>query len=710
MARTRPVIAILAILLLVIPILPQATQGRAVQTASPVIPTLEKSGFPNPAYNMGPGLPAIVYPNSTFTIILKNPLPSGVSVEGVYYLDAQLAGNKIVFYNITGNYTLINSTAIKIGGFNKTGLFDVLIKLSNGKTLFIARSLWVINNVSDIIRFMHITDLHFGAGWPYPRIGEDRRFTGYLLSQLLGVNMILNTGDEADTQASTQYINSVAFRYALAYNVPMIINPGNHDYPNNNFIKYYERTYGYRVIGGKLLIIFLNTGGERGYADWKNLQLMKHALEEYKNVPVKIVMIHHPVFYYQGQVYTWYGSNSSLLEDPHKSSNSILSYYWANNLTATRYFLKLIETYNVTLVLAGHIHRDQYVEYHSTKTGHITLFQTTTTLAYGSGTYQGFQVDQVNLTTGSITYPLAPPWFIGYENHSKRSVFNAIPLTTPSLTEHWSKKFDNTYLWGEYYEGKTALIITLVNNLPYLNINKTVILALPWPHGYKAHIKTLSTSGNAKISLVDQKYVDELGRDYVALHFNLPAKSAATFALYTVPDNNPPTAAIKAVLPSKPKSGNLVKVFLQVADDGWGVKSANINVKAVKGSLENLKIEKYTSDTYLIQFKDKASGGDTVLINVKAVDYAGNTLNKTLQLSIAGSSTGTGGGSSKTTTTTTETTSTTTTSTSTVTGTTTGTTGTNTSTTASGVSTTITMIAAISIVILAIIAAILIRK
>ncbi len=636
-----PLALLLTILMIAAPLMALATthhiilNATAEETPSPKLPNINTQGFANPAFNLGPGFPVVVKPGDYFNITLKKPLDS--NVEAVYFLSVLFYNNKLHLINETApNVALVNNTTIRVETPQlHDGLYDIIIQLSNGHKLFIARSVWVLTSLPENVTFMHITDLHFGAGWPNPTIGEYRRFTGYLLSQLLGVNMILNTGDEADTQASSQYLNSIAYRYMLAYSVPMFINPGNHDYPNGGFDTYYEETLGYRVIDGKILIAIINTDGERGYADWHNLKTLQEILETHKNIPFKIVMMHHPIFYYQGQIYTWSGANTTLLGDPHKYRDSVLSYYWGSNITAARFFLKLCEEYNVTLVLAGHIHRDQYVEYHSVKTNTTTYFQTTTTLAHGTGTYQGFQVDEINLVNDTISYPLAPPWFIGYRNYSRTRVYNAIPLTTPEYTQHWNNQlFDHTYIWGTYYEGTTALIIHLENKLPYLNINRTAVLALPWPAGYKVHLKILSSSGGANATIVDQLRVDQLKRTFAAIHFKIPANSSITLALYSEPDNTPPIVQLKTIVPSTPKPGNLVRAFVTVADSGWGVRDAKITVKAEKGKLEQVKVSKYTSNTYMVQFKDNVKGSDTVTITVKAVDYAGNSVTKNVTVNI----------------------------------------------------------------------------
>ncbi|MCE4600511.1 MAG: metallophosphoesterase [Desulfurococcales archaeon] len=633
--RVKP---LLLAALLLIPIIIQAPITHT-QQGNATLPNINKEAYPNPLYNIGPGAPAIAGPGETVTITLK-PEYSQRQVTGITLIQVKLGETGLALVKVQPQVQQINETSYKITlpSDIEPGLYDMLISLDDGSTLVSARSLWVLtpDSIGDVIRFVHMSDLHYGAGTPSPEIGQMRRFTGLLLSQLVGANAILDTGDEADTQAPQQYMNSLAFRYDFAYPVPFILNPGNHDYPNGNFFKYYEKTMAYFTIGGKILIVYINTDGENGYADWRNLQFLKHVLEEYKDLPYKFVMMHHPVFYYQGQLYTRSDTNSTILANPREASNSAISYYWGSNVTAARYFLRLCEDYNITLVLAGHIHRDQYVEFHSTRTGTVTRFQTTTTLAHGTGIYQGLQVFDFNTTSGEITYPLAPPWFIGYKNYSRTKVYNSIPITRPEYSENWKPdKFGDTFFYGTISQGSKALVITLENMLPYLDVDKTVLISLPWPADYPVNLEVLNTTGGSA-EIVDQLRVDELNRTFIALHVKLPPKTTVKFALYTVEDSEPPTIELKTTIPKTPKVNKTIKAYIKISDEGWGVSNAEATINTSTGKVKVFKFEKYSGTTYLAKFIVESKYKATVTITVEAEDYAGHKTAKTLTINLAG--------------------------------------------------------------------------
>ncbi len=621
-------------------------EGSTSSESNYTIPDIDSSMQPNPALNIGPGAPWIVFTvPASYTIILKEPVEDNITA--VYLNTARItkSGVEIVRYPI--DYEVVNSTAINVSlppvqGYVPSGLYDLVILTSSGK-LFIPRSVWIMdpNSLIDYFKFVHITDVHFGAGTPNIEIGQNRRFVGYLFGQLVGVDALLNTGDEADTQASTQYVNSLSYRYAFAYTIPEILAPGNHDFPNKNFIKYYEKTVNYFLIGDKILVVTLNTDGENGYADQANLTALQTILEEYKDVPYKFIMMHHPVFYYQGEVAACSNTTDPIISNPRQNSESAISYYWGSNMNATREFLHLVEEYNVTMVLAGHIHRDQYVIYNSTCTGTTTYFQTTTTLAHGTGTYQGLQVVWFNLTDGKPEYPYVWKHFVGYNKTDRRAVYNSIPITRPEYSENWQNSFGNEHFYGFLVKGDTALILELENYMETLDINnKTILLALPWPAYKSVNLKVLDAE-NSSVDLHGYAYDNFSERTIVALNVTLHKNSKLLFALYTQPDNIAPEITLKTTIPRNPAVNKLVKAYVKVSDEGWGVKDVDISASAQYGNLTVFQYSKYSSDTYLVKFKVEGNAGAKLILHVTASDWAGNTNVENLTINLAPPSTST---------------------------------------------------------------------
>ncbi|RLG88351.1 MAG: metallophosphoesterase, partial [Thermoprotei archaeon] len=428
MKKTTIVFILFALIIMVSTI--SLTTSGTTSPATPELPNIDEYVTELPTSNIGPGTPAIVFPGDTFTVVFKQEYaPSQLSMG--YIFTVKVENDRITTYNYTVTINKIDDTHynITIPTDATGGLYDLVLYGSN--KYVIPRSVWIITSIGDILNIVHVSDLHFGTGYPDETIGRYKRFSGMMLAQLLSPDLVIDTGDEADTQATTQYREARAYRYAFLYSLPVLLNPGNHDYPNENFIKYYGTGTWYRLIGNKILIIALNTR-EFGTPDWSQLKWTQTLLDKYKNIPIKIIQFHHPVFYWQGELHLYYNS-TIFYQDPHKVSNSPVSYYWGGNLTALRYFLKLCEDYNVSIVFAGHIHRDQFVKYVSTRTNTTTYFITTTTLAHGTGTYNGLNYIRINLENFSLEFPYKSPWFAGFENISRNRVYNSLPNTRPDL-------------------------------------------------------------------------------------------------------------------------------------------------------------------------------------------------------------------------------------------------------------------------------------
>ncbi len=665
MAKTEKLLFITIFALMVIALISPSLQGIARAESTNVLPPITKYVKELPTLDPSPGHPAVVLPGGTFSVTFK----TSVSVSQGYISTVVLEDNKLVELKYTVTVSGSGSKyTVKLPSDVKPALYDLVLQ-GGGKEYFIPRSVWVISGPFEILTFVHMSDLHFGTGHPNETIGQYRRFAGEILAQLLHPNIVINTGDEADTQALTQYQESRAFRYAFLYPLPVFLNPGNHDYPNGNFIKYYGQTTWYRIIGQNILLVALNTRGEDGYPSWNELKWLTQILEKYKDIPIKIIQFHHPVFYYQGQITTTWNTTSPILGDPHKYKQSAISYYWGTNLTAARYFLKLCEEYHVNIVLAGHIHRDQYVEYHSTWTGWTTYFITTTTLAHGTGRYQGLQYVRVQVKPFNLTFPYAPPTFVGFKNVSRYQVYNSIPVTLPKITPNWNYKVqDDQYYYGFYHYAPHAYIMGFENYLPELHLDRTILLALPWA-GDTAGLKVLESQGNASASIVTYKVIN--GRLYVALHIKLEPKSKLVFALYNAPDNTPPLVKLGLMIPSTPTLGRANTIFFTIKDEGWGVKNVKATI-TVNGKTEPLKLAPYSRGTYQASITLSGTKPLPADIKITVSDWAGNTKTYDFKLTFYPP------GYKPTTTTTTTTTSATTTTTTTTATTTTTTTTTTT--------------------------------
>ncbi len=564
--------------------------------------------------NIGPGKPATVSPGNSIVIKLKNEgelsqtIICGVFVKGEkleyreYQVSVEGSGKE---YKIT------------IPENTEYGLYDLKI-VFNGETYVVPRSIWVVPRNLEEIVYTHLSDMHFGTGYPDKVIGGHKRFAGLVLSQLLGAQAIIVTGDEADTAAENEYLDSRAYHFMFQYSLPLLLVPGNHDFGTDNFEKFYGDREWYRVINGKILIVALYTRDE-GLPLPSSLDWLENILKEYKEVPVKIIIMHHPVFYYQGTIEI--EDIKEILLDPREYRESPISYYWGANLDLTARFLNIIEKYNVSIVHAGHIHRDQYVKLVFKKSGVTTYFISTTTAAHGRPNYDGIQAVRL-YTNGSFEFPYAPPTFKGFADIDRSRVLNSIPVEQ----QMFPMIQPNGRFYGTFEQAKHAYHMTLLNELTYIDLENTVLLALPWSSG-EPQLKLIDSKNGGSIELLDHLIKD--GILYVLVKIKLPSNGGfIDFVIYNLVDEAPPKAKLSLTVPKNPIIGRTVKLYFKVYDEEWGLRNVTI-YKVLEGEKKELSYTVASGGTYIVS--DKIIGYDEpveVTYTIVAYDIAGNKLEK----------------------------------------------------------------------------------
>ncbi len=610
----KKAIVLLLLVILFAPIL----SSNNTMPALPTIPELpEITSIAQEAYsvNMSSTKPVIIHPGEYFSIELKDY----ARIDGGYIFGVFLNDDRLELRNYTVSVKGYGKIyRITIPGDVESGLYDLY--LYGNVTVYIPRSVWVIKPGITRLRIAHLTDLHYGTGHPDKTIGNYKRFSGLLLANILGADAIINTGDEADGAGAHEYIDSISYRICFAYSLPYLLIPGNHDWPLKNFYKYNGANEWYRIIDGKYLVIGIDTGNG-GLPSEESMKFIEHVLEEYKDIPVKIILMHHPVFFWQGELHASF--ESEILKDPNEDPESPVSYYWGANLTRTRWFLRLVEDYNVTIVLAGHIHRDQYVKYHSTRTNTTTLFITTTTLAHSRPNYNGFIILDV-YSDGRVEFPYTFSAFSGFANVDKYSVYNSIPVD-PSVRDE--------YFFGEVKQAPHAYYFMLENRLKDegvpVTISDKIILALPW-NGTFIDMEILSAKNNASIRIIDKLLVNNVL--YVAIELNMPYGSEIEFVLNNMPDYFPPNIELALAVPKIPRTGYTNKLYLKIYDSEWGLRNVT-GYMLIDNKIVAKGLEPTSPNTYAISVKVPESESTvTGVLHIEAWDYAGNMVEKNLTI------------------------------------------------------------------------------
>ncbi|MEZ0346850.1 MAG: metallophosphoesterase [Infirmifilum sp.] len=592
-----------------------------ISVAQPSLPGITSAVSVSYSPDIGMGKPAITTPGGSFTFKL-----TGIQDQpkSGYIWTVVLNGEKLAVlnYTVAVSYSA-GSVSVSLPTSVKPGLYDLV--LQGQSEVEIPRSVWVFDQSKESLKIIHISDQHYGAGQPDVITGDMNRVAGYIVSTLLNPDLIIDTGDVADTASEQQYRWAYAYESAFLYSYPILAIPGNHDTPPDAWNKYYGSTTWFRLIGDRLLIIGLYSL-EQGYPPMEQLQWAEGILKQYSQVPIKVILVHHPVFYYQGELKTTYDDQNVITPyDPQKNPNSPIYSSWSGNMNVTRYFLRLVEQYGVNYVLSGHVHRDLFVKYTSTRTGKTTYFLTITTLGMGSAIYDGLDFYLLNLKTGQLDFPVKPPTFIGFAPDNKKLAENSIPVGIyPPLNNLGAA--NQTFTPMALYQWPHAYVLKMENKLSYLNLNNTVIWCLPWSGDFA--YKVLSSEGGAEFNIVDKLSIG--GKLFLAVRMKLPPQGKMVVALYNAPDNNPPTATVKMVIPAKPTPGGTFQAYVDVADDSWGI--ASISAKLIAGGTEvpltpqfyapGTILDPLTKITYKLVEKIPSTTGDVKLI-VKAVDFAG---------------------------------------------------------------------------------------
>ncbi|MEM4717308.1 MAG: metallophosphoesterase [Desulfurococcaceae archaeon] len=526
------------------------------------LPSLTSSAKFIPFSDLGPTAPVIVGSNECFTANLLEDF----DIKGAFMLQIKEIDQSLMIYNYSLTIKSVDYGKIEIclPSNVEDGLYDLELL---GDTVYVApRSVWVITNIPRVIRIVAMSDLHFGTGPDITYNGDLSRYTAAILANSLNATLIIWTGDITESGAEAQTQLTQVYRYMMLYKYPVFSVAGNHDYPGGYYRRYLGPTRWVRVLGDQLLIIGIYTTpyeSERNIITWDEIQFLEEALVNYSYIPYKIIAFHYPMFYYQGELTTRY-DDEELLAPYAPNVTTPVSSYWSGNMSAFRYVLKLIEDYGVNIVLAGHIHVDQYVKYTSTRTNTTTYFITMTTAAHGTSTYQGITCFELDLETGEISFPLKPPSFIGFENSTNRFSRNSIPLI---------------YFPSKLIKTPFSYKLTTSNQITWYDINISTIIALPWSTEFvNLKIVTNTTSTQAESRVVATKLIRNTLFTYIRLYN--PPRSDSTIIIASVDDRTPPAITLRRYLPEIPVLNRTFTMLIEIQDNEWGLDFDNVILRS----------------------------------------------------------------------------------------------------------------------------------
>lgn len=587
--------------------------------------------------------PVVTLIGSTFNISVNAPQNAfNWTIQGY---GVKLVNNTLLSLSVTFSIvsTYYNSSSglwiltLYVPTDTISGLYTLQVKFQVGTSVFNyvqEKSVWILDKWPDKLRIAQFTDVHIGVPEAVSLFT-----TGIISAQMFNSTVAFITGDDADTAAEWQ---ASTFRQIslLAPTLPIFSIPGNHDARTTAYNDYIGPR-AYFVNLGKFLIIGVDTG-ENGVISYDALNWMRNVLVSHGNNKVKILLMHHPLFSTDTEGY--YTTSLSNI------STSMLYYSWASNPDIAKSLLKTIEDFNITLILAGHVHTDRIVVINSTVTKSLHWFVTTTTTGEGRPEYNGFRIIDID-QEGNVKIPFIPPWG-KIEKHP-----NSIPID-----KAWSQGYIDAKLI--YDNNKIAVTVNITNTLSYVNINSMLILTSKdtvKPSNYRLYSNSYGTTASA--TLLNATNI--AGTNYFAIKITIPAKSGLRITLAPYEDTEPPIGKIVYTLPFTPEPNSPITVYIQASDTGWGI--LRVYAEYLYQNTKKIIESSYEEPYYKIVLPGFAPG-TIVNITINILDAAGHITKLYLPISLTPIPTTT----MKTTTTSTPTitTSTTTTSTTTLTTTT----------------------------------------
>ncbi|MEM4732534.1 MAG: metallophosphoesterase [Desulfurococcaceae archaeon] len=539
--------------LLPIPLLLQSDVQTSLQKLQP-IPHYLDIAVALPVNNAGPGVPLVIEPGGCELLVLRAEYANEeFSVGYIWRVDYVDDASKLLNYTVRISRKNGVELELCIPANVEEGLYDLV--LVGSRELVVPRSIWIVESLPEKLRVVVMTDLHFGV------VGKPDlwRYSAAVIASALNPDLILWAGDIQDVDSEYYAKMAQAYRLMMLYKYPVFSVPGNHDHPGSWYSSYIGPTRWVRVIGNKLLLVGVYTNphfATNNIITWDEIVFLEEALMNYSYLPYKIIVTHYPMFFCARPcvVESSYDDEETL--KPYAPGvETPVSSYWSGNMTAFRYVLKLIEDYNVTAVISGHIHRDQYIFYISTRTGSRTHFVTVTSSGQLTPMYPGVRVFELDTRTGELVFPYYPG--VGYFS---------IPVDYGGLGVD-----------VKLVRGLEAYMFTLRNRLTFMNITVSTVIALPWsPETLAPQVSIREKSHDAR-AIVKHIYTASKVA-YFYLEITTPPLNNLTILVFRDIDTSPPTISIARWIPDVPRLNRTLTLYIDVVDEHYGVDPDSVSV------------------------------------------------------------------------------------------------------------------------------------
>ena len=469
------------------------------------------------------------------------------------------------------------------------------------------KCVWLQEEWPEELTISHITDIHLQHGRDH--------FAKYIHQvNMFDPDLIIVTGDIVQTEtvaAGWDYL-----RHEMDWiDVPFYLLPGNHDHSGGGSLIYqrYGGPLNYSIVMGDFLFVALDSQLEG--EEWTNqFQWVESVLQRHPG-KVKILGWHHPLLgsEYEEDEGLVKGDQLNGSWEAMEAFSDILYPSWVidekpSNVAVE--MLRVIQQYDVSLILTGHVHRDMiYVlndRHYFVTTGPV-----------GGGLTPGQYHD-------SRTIVLDSEGNVELDSYALAGLFdppNSIPVDGLS---YWYSSAND---WSE-----SAVTVSIENDLK-MDLTHAKL---------EFHVSSEYTVEDYQFStepIEYETYTTDDGHIFVA-YFDVPTGTHMDVTLSAVGDDLPPEVLVE--VPDYVE-GQPVKGTVTVSDAGWGVDTYSVSyvndAMATWGSFDFSFRPTINGDVYDITWPEfsysftvpveQALPG--LMVKVEAVDHAGNTVTSTTE-------------------------------------------------------------------------------
>lgn len=495
------------------------------------------------------GTPVIVLNGSWFLVkVTPDGTASDWNVSIVhpvvtYYLN-------IVSESTEGDMIILN-VSVPDNAYNL--LYDLNVSAvidSNLEFVVEPNAVQVRYTISNTFKFVQITDTHIQASWSP---SAEKTLQAVYQANLLNIDFIIWSGDivEAPSDGSYKLTRSIMKQSQ----VPIFACGGNHDLDVSGTLSIYKKWIGlanYSIDYANFHIVAVDVS-----TPWTVHEDQVKFLEKNLNDtdPSKTILIffHYPPFSDDGSL-------------------------WLEG--AATDFVKVIDKYNVSYILTGHIHRDLVVTVNDT----VCITTSTTGSSFPSGYYNAYRYFIVE--NGAIVS-------FNYNNTTSRS----IPLL--EMPVQWFPS-------SASYENGTHIHIDndLVNgfsfefNVLVKNTSKQLIVKNATP------LYTISTSS------------------VILLHLAAEISSKGTLDVRVYPENPTTPEILDVIYPTNVSKYESFIVYAKVKNTRSGIDMGKVKYRLNNGSWQYDLMSKI-NDTTLRYIFDGLPAGTNITFSVIVWDYSG---------------------------------------------------------------------------------------